>query len=173
MKLREGTVEYIEQPTGGEESTLAWRFTLRQLSVLDDGRYSWAKNQVELWVEAQTGVASNRYLATEKGHKLNEEEMKAFGLFLSGLVWAHVQSILKTVQIRSINAETLVAISEWEECHAPEWWASPDGFLMDTDPELIAELERVAIQVNPTFDLLNDDSKKKYGVKRSSGPSIA
>ncbi len=171
MKLREGTVEYIEQPAEGEESTLAWRFTLRQLSVLDDGRYSWARDQVERWVEAQTGIASDRYL--EKGRKPNEEEMKAFNLFFSGLVWAHVHSTLKMIQTRLINAETLVAVGEWEERPTPEWWASPDGFLADTDPELIAELERVAIQVNPTFNLLKDDSKKKYGVKRSNGPSKA
>ena len=171
MKLREGTVEYIEQPTGGEESTLAWRFTLRQLSVLDDGRYSWARDQVERWVEAQTGIASDRYL--EKGRKPNEEEMKAFNLFFSGLVWAHVHSTLKSIQSCLVNAETLIAVGEWEECPTPEWWVSPDGFLADTDPELIAELERVAIQVNPTFYLLKDDSKKKYGVKRSNGPSKA
>lgn len=174
MFLKQGEVVFTEEPAADAEGTTQWRFTLKQLSMLDDGRYLWARDQVERWVENTTGQKREQYLTVKPVEAISAEERRAFDLFLAGLCWAHIYAALKELAQRPVSLE-LEPLGEWVTVERPAEWENPEVFLGSVDPDLVGALERKALDLNPTFNILrrdDDGAKKKYGVRLSSGPKV-
>ena len=167
--LREQSTQYIAPPPGDDDiETYEYKFTIRQLSVRNP--YQWCRSRVAAWMEAETGVTEADYHNKAKTSTLPVETFTAAtDILLIGAAWSHIYASLARIERRTVRVEGLDPATEWEAVEVPEAWKEPSAFIAAEPPDLISELERVAVEVNPTFSFRQDETSKNFGVRRSNG----
>lgn len=169
--LREQSTQYIAPPPREDDTeTYEYKFTLRQLSVRNP--YQWCRSRVAAWMEAETGVTEADYHNKAKTATLPVETFSAAtDILLIGAAWSHIYASLAKIERRTVKVEDFESVSEWQTIEIPETWKEPSSFIEAEPPDLISELERVAVAVNPTFSFRQDETSKNFGVRRSNGQS--
>ena len=170
MRLLEESTYWVERPESNATETVEWRFTLREMSVRN--AYNWCRSMVYGWIAEETGISEEDFTNDRKRQRIDVQKLAlATEMLLDGTIWSHIYSSLSRVEQRMVDTEALQPLSEWVTVLVPESWATPKGFLESTTLELAQALEASAVRLNPTFHISHDNSKKKFGLRPSTGQS--